>query len=490
LLAHHYSSALEYSRAAGRDVSAIAPRARTALRDAGRRAVALNAFTNAARFFEAAVDLTPEDSPDWPRVVLEHAEAAVYVDLSSDRRLLHSRGVLTAGDVHDAARAEMLLGEYRWLRGDPPGAVEHFKIAESFADRMTEENAKLRVLANLARFAMLADENERALTLGRQALELADRVGRDEMRAHVLNTIGVARTSLGDDAGIADLEESCDIARAVGGPEYVRACGNLASVLGVHGQLQRAAELHRESFQIADEIGYEEPTRWLGTEIAGDRLLAGEWEEARQLADELIRGFEDTPFWIEPQTRIMRARMLVAAGAVADAVADADRAAELVGGSNVFQSLCGPLALRARLHAELNERDDAGRLTEELLDAWVRTRAGYVDIWVIDAWFAAWANDNEPLLQSAIDESPLHVPWLDAVLAMMQRDFDAAAVTLERIGALAPAAEVRLWGGEWLVGQRRQAEANVQLERSAAFWRSVGAPDYLRRSESLLAAAS
>jgi tetratricopeptide (TPR) repeat protein len=490
LLAHHYSGALGYSRAAGRDVTAIAPRARTALREAGRRAVALNSFTNAARFFEAAVDLTPEDSPEWPRVVLEHAEAALYVDLSSDRRLVHARDVLTAGDVHDAARAEMLLGEYRWLRGDPPGAVEHFNIAESFADRMTDESAKLRVLANLGRFAMLADENERALTLGRQALELMDRVGRDEMRAHVLNTIGVARAALGDDAGIADLEQSRELARAAGGPEYVRACGNLASVLCVHGQLQRAAELHRESFKIADEIGYDEPTRWLGTEIAGDQLLAGEWVEARQLVDGLIRGFEDAPHWIEPQTRTMRARMLVAEGAVADAVADAERAAELVGGSNVFQSLCGPLALRARLHAELGERDDAARLTEELLDAWVRTRAGYVDIWVVDAWFAAWSTGNEARLQSAIDESPLHVPWLEAVTALLKRDFAAAAATLERIGAPAPAAEVRLWGGEWLVEQGRQAEANVQLERSASFWRLVGAPHYLRRSESLLAAAS
>src|SRR5439155_24301711 len=183
-------------------------------------------------------------------------------------------------------RSEMGLGGYRWLRGDHAGTDEYFRVAEGLAERMTDENTKLRVLANLVRFAALGDENERAVTLGRQALALAEQLRNDEMRAHLLNTIGVARTALGERAGLADLEASREIARGIGGPEYVRACGNLASVLTVDGQLQRAAELHREALQGARELGYEEPTRWLSTEIAFDHLLVGEWEAARQICSE------------------------------------------------------------------------------------------------------------------------------------------------------------------------------------------------------------
>jgi class 3 adenylate cyclase/tetratricopeptide (TPR) repeat protein len=488
LLAHHYSSALDYARAAGRDETGLARRACVALRDAGRRAVALNTFTSAARFFEAAVDLMPEDNPDWPRLVLEHAEAAVYVDLSSDRRLIEARGALVAAD--DAARAETLLGEYRWLRGDQIGADEHFRIAEGLADRMTDENAKLRVLAELARFAMLADQNQRAVTIGRPALVLAEKLGRDEMRAHVLNTIGVARTAQGEKGGLADLEASCEIARGGGGPQYVRACGNLASVLTTYGQLRRAAELHEEALGIANEVGYDEPTRWLATEIALDHLLAGRWAQSRQLADEIIRGFEVSPFWIQPQTRICRARMLIAEGAAADAVRDAERAVELVQGSNVFQSVCGPLAFRARLHAELGENEDAARVVAGLLDTWVESRSGYVEIWILDAWLAASMTGNEQLLRTALDSSVLDLPWLDAATLLMQRQIDEAARALEEIGAVSIAAEARLWGGEWLVEQGRHSEASVQLERSRSFWRSVGARAYLKRSEALLAAAS
>ena len=78
------------------------------------------------------MQLMPEDDPDWPRLVLEQAEASVYVDISSDRRLASAREVLLTGDVHEAARAEVVLGEYRWLRGDEAGSYEHFIAAEGW----------------------------------------------------------------------------------------------------------------------------------------------------------------------------------------------------------------------------------------------------------------------------------------------------------------------------------------------------------------------
>jgi hypothetical protein len=309
------------------------------------------------------------------------------------------------------------------------------------------------------------------------------------MRAHILNSVGVARMSLGDIAGLADVEASRELARGVSGAEYLRACGNLASVLVVQGQLKRASELHREGLNVAREIGYEEPRRWLSTEIAADLLLAGDWTEARRIVDELMPGFERSPFWIEPQTRLCRARILLAEGAVADTVADAERAAELSRVSDSFQSLSGPLAFRARLHAELGELEEAKQVADELLDIWTEKRSGNVDAWVLDLWFAAWRTGMEDRLQSRIDA--LHsIPWLQVAASLIRRDFDAAAAQLDHIAATSPAALVRLWGAEWFVEQGRRQEANVLLAPSLAFWRSVGARNYVARSELLLAAAS
>jgi class 3 adenylate cyclase len=474
LLAHHYVSALEYARAVGLDADELRVRARAALREAGRRAVTLNAFTSATRFYEDALALTAEEDAEWPRLVLDHAEASTYVDLSGDRLLIRARDALAAGDVHDAARAEMVLAEYRWLRGDRGGAETQFRAAEKLAAEMQDGDARLRVLANLARFAMLADEYERTAALGRQALALAEQLGRDDMRAHALNSLGVARVSTGDVDGLEDIEASFALARQVGGPEYLRAAGNLASVLVALGHLPRSAELHREALAVAKEIGYEEPTRWLSTETAVDHEMAGEWETARRIVEELIPGYAESPFWIEPQTRVCRARMLIAEGRVEQAVVDADRAVELAMAGRSFQSLCDPLAFRARLHAELGDLGRARSLLTELLDMWSETGSFYIGPWVLEAWYTGWRTGDDSRLAEAISSRPTS-PWLTAAAALLRRDFAASANELDAIGAASTAALARLWAAEWHVAQGRSPEASGYLNQSLAFWRSVGA---------------
>jgi tetratricopeptide (TPR) repeat protein len=252
------------------------------------------------------------------------------------------------------------------------------------------------------------------------------------------------------------------------------------------GQLDRAATLHREALQAAREIGYEEPTRWLATEVAIDLVVVDGWKEARRIVDELIPGYETSPFWIEPQTRVCRARMLFAEGALAEALEDADRAVDLVRGSHAFQSICEPFAFRASVHAELGELEEAAALLDELLGTWIDLHSGYVGWWLLDLWAASAATGREERLQAAIDGFPVF-PWLEVTTALIQRDFDSAVDRLDQIGATSRTALVRLWAGERLVEQGRQADANVHLERSRDFWRSVGAQRYVDRCSSLLA---
>jgi hypothetical protein len=51
-----------------------------------------------------------------------------------------------------------------------------------------------------------------AIRVGREALAIADTVGADEVRAMALNTVGTARTSLGDLGGFEDIEMSIEVA--------------------------------------------------------------------------------------------------------------------------------------------------------------------------------------------------------------------------------------------------------------------------------------
>jgi hypothetical protein len=51
-------------------------------------------------------------------------------------------------------------------------------------------------------------------------------------------------------------------------------------------------------------------------------------------------------------------------------------------------------------------------------------------------------------------------------------------------------AQARLRAAEQLVATGRRAEADVQLQKSRAFWLSVGATRYIRQCEALLAASA
>jgi len=51
-------------------------------------------------------------------------------------------------------------------------------------------------------------------------------------------------------------------------------------------------------------------------------------------------------------------------------------------------------------------------------------------------------------------------------------------------------AYARLRAAEQLVAEGRQAEADAQLEKALAFFRSVGATRYIREAEALLAPAA
>jgi hypothetical protein len=58
------------------------------------------------------------------------------------------------------------------------------------------------------------------------------------------------------------------------------------------------------------------------------------------------------------------------------------------------------------------------------------------------------------------------------------------------MGAVTDEAHDRLRLAEVLVQQSRRAEADTQLQRALAFYRSVGATRYIRQAEALLAASA
>src|SRR4051812_7724113 len=98
-VAHHYVNALELSRAARQDVAALEERTLRALRDAGERALALNALPQAANYYRQALALAPGDA----ELLLEYGRVLYQQDERGDDELREARERLLAAGEHEAA---------------------------------------------------------------------------------------------------------------------------------------------------------------------------------------------------------------------------------------------------------------------------------------------------------------------------------------------------------------------------------------------------
>jgi hypothetical protein len=288
---------------------------------------------------------------------------------------------------------------------------------------------------------------------------------------------------------VADLEESVRLTRGRDAPELLRALGNLASVLGGIGELDRGRAITEEALELARELGVGEPVRWLTGEVAFYDFLDGRWEEAAATTGELAEEYVLTPFWMEPVVFSWNARLLAARGAGEEAVPWLERAVR--GGRNArdLQMLVPSLSIAARVYEELGDEGSLA-IAREVLGATTGIPGGSLaDDWLKDLWFVLDRHGVGDELMPLLDVLP-RTPWVEAVVALARGDFAAAAEVYAGLGLATPEADVRMWAADRLAGQGRAADADAEARRALAFWQSVGATAHIRRTESLLAAAS
>jgi class 3 adenylate cyclase/tetratricopeptide (TPR) repeat protein len=485
LLAHHYLSALELARAAGVDVGVLAKSASSALRQAGERAVGLNSFVSAARFFEEALSLGV-DEEERAHVLFRYAAA---LHRSGDERRIdrmeEARDALIAGGDPDvAAEACVLLAEAWWDQGqNETGRAQLEQALELLRDRPASASAA-RVLCEVSRYAMLADETDEALRAGREALEIADTLGLSDIVPSALINIGSARGNSGDKGGIADLERAIEIAEATNNPELGRAYNNLAAM---QDNGDRAYELQLRGKEAADRLGNAPVARF----IQGQLLLAafdlGRWDDFMREANEFIAACEaGSPHYAEGYARERRADVLLARDDPDGAAVDAARALELARQAKDPQSLQPALAVQVRVELALGQLPEARRTARELLSLLASTTTAFGIMTLALNADTLGVREELPAVLARLPESP----WTRAAAAILDGDLVRAADLIGESAWRVDEAELRLRAAEVLVAAGRGPEGDVQLQKALTFFRSVGATRYIREGERLLAATA
>ena len=493
MLAHHYLRALEFARAAGQEVDSISERALVALREAGDRSLALSAFRSAADFYGEALELVGDDDLEKGRLLLAYGQALFWADWTSAKAEIleeASRRLLAAGQLAEAASAEVMLDLFHWYRGEREKSKPHFQRATDLIESAPSSPAKADVLTDLSRFAMLDDRDEQAFALGREALSMAEEFGLDSVRARILNTLGVVRVRLGDLGGLADIERSLE-ASAAGSPERLRGFINLGTMLDELGELARSRGLYEEGLREGERAGAVGPVRWLRAELFFNEYLTGRWNEALAHAEEFLAEAEAlerhymnaAAFWVRAPIRFAREDQ-------SGALADAERALSLGREAQDPQVLFPSIAYHSHLLLEAGRSSEAAALLDELIERVRLNGTGTGAEWLASLAFASAATGRADQMGPVLDAATNATPWVRGARAYLAGAFVEAAEIFGEIEATPKEAFSRLRAAEGLVEAGRRAEADVQLNMALAFYRSVGATAYIARAEALFAASA
>ncbi len=486
LLAFHWGSALELAQAAGQDVDNLRTPTRLALRAAGDRAFSVNAYPAAAGYYSDAIALWPEEDEERPHLLYRYAEALyVAYDDKALSSLEEARDALLAvGDRETAAEAEIAVSRVWWHRGRKDEASAHQTRAAELAGSAVSP-ATARVIANVARTRSIGGDPEEGLRLATEALAMAEALELDELRAHALSTIGMAKGYLGDPTGRRDEERALELALAAHSPQAGSIANNIAVQAVFAFDLRRAGELFEEGSRIAERLGDASGVRWLRAQNATFAFILGRWDEALEGAEMFIAECEaGSPHYLESAVREDRASIREARGDVEDALADCRQSLALARDSDDPQGFLPRLGTSVRMFEAHDLAGEARDLAVELVEL-ARTYP-HMAAWAFPWEFllARVALEFEGELREALDLAPAG-PWKALAFVCFDRDFVRAADMWAEAGSPTWEARLRLRAAEELIETGRRAEGDIELEKALAFYRSVSATYYVDRCEAL-----
>jgi class 3 adenylate cyclase len=484
MLAHHYLAALEYSQAAGLDLGDIAGAARVALRDAADRAAALGSYRQALRYYDAALELWPDDDPERPEIALRRAHAEYEfggrIDLDEVTPIVEAVTSTSAPEL--AAEGEILLAKVAWQARQTELVEAHGDRALGLLRDSHASAAKALVLIERARLTMLAYDWGRSRALLAEGLAMAEQLGLERLLASGLITLG---TIPGEDA-IGLLSRGIEIALRLNDVQQIqRGYNNLALEHWRRGDLHRAAETYAKARPLVQRFGGRELARGIDAAEGSMLYFTGDWNGAQELFDAFF-GQETggAPHYLDPVALVFRGLIAYARGDVERGLRDIERSAALTRETLDTQAR---IALQHCASPLIDEgrRDEASRLLD------ISLTAGYLlHIFALDGALAMAELGRATEIPARITGAEMGATWLEILDALAEEDFAAAADLYARLGAKPYEARARLRAAERLARTGNRTAAAEQAGRALGFYESVGAIRFAREAEALLPATA
>ena len=239
--------------------------------------------------------------------------------------------LLAVGDTERASEAESFLARVFWERGEHDVVLGHLTRAEALAgDSISVATA--RVLAFSGRIREIAGETDEGRRLAEAAFAMASDLGLDELRAHALTTIGMAKN---DSNSVRACQTSSALSRSPSQPtrrSQDPSSTTSASTRRMRSTFGRTDEYYAESQRISERgMGMPRACDSSVATASGSITCSGVGIKHLESADAFIAECEaGSPHTLEEFTREVRAAISLARGNPrAGALRDQLRALEL-----------------------------------------------------------------------------------------------------------------------------------------------------------------
>jgi hypothetical protein len=245
------------------------------------------------------------------------------------------------------------------------------------------------------------------------------------------------------------------------------------------GDLARGFEYQAKGLEMAERFGNVFRIRWLRVERAIQDYLTGAWDDALRGADAFLAEIESgSPHYMEAVCRGIRGTIRIARGDIQAGLADTRTGLDQAEAIRDPQLLYPALSRHAAALVLSGRLDEAASVAGQLLEEWRGTSTYTAGDWIAPlASTVALLGRGQTFLDVA--QSQVHTRWLDAAELVASGRLSAAADIYAEMGTLVDEADARLRSG-----------LESEVRRALEFYRSVGAMQYVKEGEALLAATA
>jgi tetratricopeptide (TPR) repeat protein len=503
VLAHHYATALDLTRAAGRaeQASELQAQALRFLVLAGGKAMYLDVPTAMADF-EKALSLTPPGHEARPEVLARFGEAARETGRNSEASTALEEATQSfreRGDLRAAARS--MLTQFGVLQdlGDPRQWTILLEAA-AMLEPLPPSQELLDVLARIAGNQINQGHDDEALATAGRVLALATEHGLARPPL-ALRTRGLGRVDRGDMGGFDDLREAIRLGIDAGGRGVPAAYNDLAYALGMVEGPRAALDVMDEAIAFGAARGLTSAVDMLTAGTLGGLFEIGAFDATLRGAVESRRraeAHEDT--WVLMFLITLEAMIHAMRGTSASVSDELDWLEQTSRRSEALQSIVPSLAASAVARASLGQMEASRALLVEVaelpgsgpftsvsgaLPALVRTAIQIGDLPLADRFVAA-SSSGHPYGQHMILAARAAVDEGRGGLAVAADEYADAAHRWERFGVVPEEAFALLGQGRCLLGLGRSTEAMPVLQRARAMFERLGAIPALAETDGLL----